>query len=249
MSFSIPLIRKMDNLDPALREIWLMVLEELEQPRNLVVTKTEFNDLREIVRDLASAQKRTEHRMEELAQAQRELASAQKRTEQRMEELADAQKQAQLEIAKLGREAQSTRSQVGGLARTMAYALENEAYRYLPGLLKTRSGLHFKERLIRTFIGGEEVNFFAKAERDGQTVLVVGESVLRLDDVSKLKQVEQHVELVHQTFEYPVIPIIVTHFAHPIVLEKACSKGIIVVQSFEWGGPAGLEASAGIPRD
>jgi hypothetical protein len=218
----------MDHLDPTLREIWLMVLEEIEQQREMVVTKTEFNELKEIVRDLATAQKRTEQRMGE-------LAAAQQRTEQRVEELAEAQKQAQLEIAKLGREMQITRSQIGGLARTMAYALENEAYRQLPALLKTRAGLHFKERLIRTVIGGEEINFFAKAERDGQAVLVVGESVLKLDDVSKLKQVEQHVELVRQMLTEPVIPLIVTHFAHPVVLEKAYAKGIIVVQSFEWG--------------
>jgi hypothetical protein len=231
----------MDHLDPTLREIWLMVLEEIEQQREIVVTKTEFNELKEIVRDLAAAQKRTEQRMGELAAAQQrteqrveELAQAQKRTEQRMEELANAQTQSQLEIAKLGREMQITRSQIGGLARTMAYALENEAYRQLPALLKTRAGLHFKERLIRTVIGGEEINFFAKAERDGQAVLVVGESVLKLDDVSKLKQVEQHVELVRQMLTEPVIPLIVTHFAHPVVLEKAYSKGIIVVQSFEW---------------
>lgn len=211
-----------------------MVLEEIEQQRELVVTKKEFNELKEIVRDLAHAQQRTERQMEK-------LATAQQRTEQRMEELAqaqtelaDAQKQAQLEIAKLGREMQITRTQVGGLARTMAYALENEAYRQLPALLKTRASLHFKERLIRTIIGGEEINFFAKAERDGQAVLVVGESVLKLDDVSKLKQVEQHVELVRQTLTETVIPLIVTHFAHPVVLEKACTKGIIVVQSFEW---------------
>lgn len=215
MSFSMTLMQKMDHLDPNLREIWLLVLAELEQQRDLVVTKTEFNELKEIVRDLAKAQQRTE---------------------QRMEELAEAQTQAQLEIAKLGREMQTTRSQVGGLARTMAYSLENEAYRQLPALLKTRSGLLLKERLIRTVIGGEEIDFFAKAERDGQAMLVVGESVLKLDDVSKLKQVELHVELVRQTLAEPVIPLIVTHFAHPVVLEKAYGRGIIVVQSFEWEG-------------
>jgi len=63
------------------------------------VTKTEFNELKSIVAELAEAQKRTEVKMEELAEAQRkteervnELAEAQKRTEVKMEELAEAQR-------------------------------------------------------------------------------------------------------------------------------------------------------------
>ncbi len=77
------------------------------------VTKTEFNELKEVVADLAVAQKRTEERLEELAVAQKrteerldsltirveELALAQKKTEERLdsltikvEELAVAQK-------------------------------------------------------------------------------------------------------------------------------------------------------------
>jgi hypothetical protein len=49
-----------------------------------LVRTSDFNELKEIVRDLAVAQQRTEQRMEE-------LAAAQQRTEQRMEELAVAQ--------------------------------------------------------------------------------------------------------------------------------------------------------------
>jgi hypothetical protein len=70
-----------------------------------LVRTSDFNELKEIVRDLAvaqqrteqrmeelaAAQQRTEQRMEELAVAQHDLAAAQQRTEQRMEELAVAQ--------------------------------------------------------------------------------------------------------------------------------------------------------------
>ena len=54
-----------------------LVYEELRQS----VTKTEFNELKGIVQELAQAQNRTEQQVEELAQAQN-------RTEQRVEELA-----------------------------------------------------------------------------------------------------------------------------------------------------------------
>ncbi len=49
-----------------------------------LVKTSDFNELKEIVRDLAQSQQRTEQRVEELARAQQ-------RTEQRMEELAEAQ--------------------------------------------------------------------------------------------------------------------------------------------------------------
>ncbi|MEK9149225.1 MAG: DUF3782 domain-containing protein, partial [Candidatus Desantisbacteria bacterium] len=86
------------------------------------VKKDDFSELKEIVKELALAQKRTEQRVEELAIAQKrteerveELAIAQKRTEERLvgveerltrlekvvEELAIAQKETQKELKEL----------------------------------------------------------------------------------------------------------------------------------------------------
>lgn len=63
------------------------VYEELKN----TVTKVEFNELKDVVKELVEAQKRTELRLEELAEAQRsteqrvgELAEAQQRTEERL---------------------------------------------------------------------------------------------------------------------------------------------------------------------
>jgi len=67
------------------------VLGVIYQDLQNTVTKAEFLELKEVVRDLAEAQKRTEVRIGSLEQAVRELAEAQKRTEQRVEELAQAQ--------------------------------------------------------------------------------------------------------------------------------------------------------------
>ena len=176
MSISVALVRKLDTVAPELRDVLLELVDEIEQHREASVTKVEFNELKEIVRDLAQAQTltgqrmeelaqaqarteqrmdslavrmeelaqaqtRTEQRMEELAQAQtrteqrmdslavrmEELAQAQARTEQRMEELAQAQARTEAEVAKLAVSHGHLRSQVGGLAQTMAYALENDA--------------------------------------------------------------------------------------------------------------------------
>ncbi|MDM8551547.1 hypothetical protein QUF72_15780 [Desulfobacterales bacterium HSG2] len=274
--YSVALMRKLDVLDPEIKEVLWAILDEIEQHREASVTKNEFNELKEIVRELGQttkglakaqertevkveelteAQKRTEVRMEEMAGAQKELAEAQKRTELRMEELAEAQKrtevrmeemagaqkelaeaqkQTEKELAQLSRSQRGTRGQVGGLSKSMAYALENEAFRKLPGYLGTHRQLNIRERFVRTFVRGEEINVFAKAERNGEEVLVVGEAVLRLDDRSKMGQLEKNVEAVRAEYGLPVVPLIITHSAHPDILGKASEHGVLVVQSFEW---------------
>ena len=234
MPFSVALMRKLDTVEPELKEILWTILDEIEQHREQSVTKVEFNELKDIVRALAEAQTRTEQRIEELAEAQKKLAEAQTRTEQRVEELVEAQKHTEQEIAQLSRSLNNTRSQVGGLARSMAYALENEAYRKLPAYLKTHCQLEIHDHFIRTEISGEEINLLAKATRAGEDVVVVGETVLRLDDRSKMKQLEKNITTVREQYHLPVIPLVVTHFARATVLEKAGKEGVIVVQTFEW---------------
>jgi len=235
MTFSVSLMRKLDVVEPELKEVLWGILEEIELNREASVTKTEFNELKEIVRELATttkelaeAQKRTETKVEELAEAQ-------KRTETKVEELAEAQKKTEAAIAELTKSQKSTRSQVGGLSRSMAYALENEAFRKLPEYLKTNHQLIVKERFVRKYIDGEEINVFAKAERDGREVLVVGETVLKLDDRSKMGQLDKNVKVVEKELNLPVVPLLITHFARPEILRKANEQGILVIQSFEWG--------------
>ncbi|MGB9870162.1 MAG: hypothetical protein ACPLYD_00660, partial [Anaerolineae bacterium] len=58
-----------------------VLTEVITEAYSDLVRTRDFNELKEIVRELAEAQKRTEQRVEELAEAQ-------KRTEQRVEELA-----------------------------------------------------------------------------------------------------------------------------------------------------------------
>ncbi|MEP7340001.1 MAG: hypothetical protein ABI977_19840 [Acidobacteriota bacterium] len=75
-----------------------------EYQRNLVKAG-DFNELKEIVRDLAEAQKRTDIKMGDLAEAQKrtdikigELAESQKRTDIKMGELTDAQKRTEAQM-------------------------------------------------------------------------------------------------------------------------------------------------------
>jgi len=186
------------------------------------------------VNELAEAQKRTEQRLDSLTEKVEALAEAQKRTEIRVNELAEAQKRTEVEIRKLGIGLRRTREQIGGLARSVAYALENEAFRKLPAFLKERYQIEVIDNIIRAEIEGEEINILGQVKKDGQEMMLVGEAVLKLDDRRKLKLLSDKVQLVKETYGKGVIPIIITHFAKKNVLERAKNAGIIIVQSFEW---------------
>ena len=258
MPISASLVRKLDRIQPELREVLLDLAEELER----AVTKDEFRELRDVVRELAEAQRRTEQRVNELAEAQREterrlneLAEAQRRTEQRVNELAEAQRETERrlnelagrvnelaeaqrrteeELRKLAIGQRRLRQEVGGLSRSVAYALENEAYRNLPRFLRERYGIEVTDRLVRFELRGEEINLFARAKRDGEDVVLVGEAVLRLDDKGKLRKIRRKAELVSQEYGLEVVPVVVTHFATGRLLEEARKAGFLVVQTFEW---------------
>ncbi len=228
--FSTNLIRKISELEPPVRETILLLMEEMERERarwEESITKTEFNELEEIVRELGKSVK-------ELAEAQKRSEERLDRLEKVVEELAEAQKRTEEEIRKLTRGLSRTRRELGGLARSVAYSLENEAYRYLPALLKKYHHLEVVDRFVRTYLNGEEINIFARARRNGEEVFLVGETALKLESAGKLKQLQRKIKLVERQWGGPVIPLLVTHFARLDVLKKAKEAGILVIQNFEW---------------
>lgn len=205
------------------------------------------------VEELAQAQKRTEQRVEELAQAQKEtqkevgrldralqeLAEAQKRTEQRVEELAQAQKRTEEELRKLIGEHAETRRQLGGLATTVGYRLEDEAFKALPALLQRDHGLTVKGRLTRKFVRdnrGEdiEVNILGRAERNGQTYTIVGESKSQLSKKDVDAFIRKKLKRLEGVFD-AIFPVLVTHMiSQPDAEEYARQKGIAVYYSFDF---------------
>jgi predicted RNase H-like nuclease (RuvC/YqgF family) len=192
LGFSAKFIRKIEKLEPDLRDVLFAFIDELEMQRLESVNKEDFRELKGIVKDLAEAQKRTEKKVEELAEAQKrtekrveELAEAQKRTEKRVEELAEAQKQTEKEIKTLIKEHKETREQLGGLAMGFGYQLEDLAYKKLPELLEKDPGITIKDGLKRTYLEdneGEfiEVNIFGKGEKQGKVVTIIGEAKAQL---------------------------------------------------------------------
>jgi len=294
MPFSVSLIKRLEAVEPPLREVLIALLEEVERQREDSITRKEFlefakkteenfqrvweaierltkaqeesekrigrleaavqelveaqkasekriSKLEVAVEKLTEAQKKTEIRLNELAEAQKkteirlnELAEAQKRTEIRVNELAEAQKKTEEEIRKLGIGLKLSREQLGGLAKSVAYALENEAFRKLPAFLEEKHKIKVIDKIIRAEIDGEEIDIFGKVKKDGKDMILVGEAVLKLDDRKKLKLLSEKVQLVKENYGIEVVPIIITHFAKKDILERAEKAGIIIVQSFEW---------------
>jgi DNA repair exonuclease SbcCD ATPase subunit len=181
--------------------------------------------------------------MGELAQAQRELVQAQGRTEARMEELAQAQTRTEVEIKRLSQQVGGLAQEMGGLSRSVSYSLENEAYRLLPAYLKNNYGIVLDKRLVRTDIGGEEINIFALGQRKGTPIVLVGETKLQFDRRRKnrdalsqaLEQLERKVEAVQPLHpDREVVRLLITHYARPAVQEEARKRGVLIIQSFDW---------------
>ena len=127
---------------------------------------------------LAEAQARAEERFARLEEVQarteesmRQLAAAQARTEARVEQLAAAQERTDLAVQVLAQ-------QVGRLADTIGFTLEDLAREVTPAYLAQHYNLHVSQ-LDRHFIRLDdqelELDLYGNGQRDGESVTVVGE--------------------------------------------------------------------------
>jgi uncharacterized coiled-coil protein SlyX len=230
--------------------VLIVMLDNVHQHHNDLAKASDFTELREIMRDLAEAQAKTEQTMDKLGKRMDGLAAAQAKTEQTMNKLAEAQAKTEEAIRKLtgemgnvktelgglSRSMGDVKTELGGLSRSMGYAMENEAYRHLPRFLQEAYGIELTERFVRKEIDGEEINIFGRGKRAGREVLVIGESALRITSAGKkLGQLDRKLKAVRKAYpEAEVVEVLIAHYATPEVLEQVREKGIIVVQSFEW---------------
>ncbi len=208
-------------------------------------TEERLNRLEEVVTELAEAQKKTEERLNRLEEVVVELAEAQKKTEERLNrleevvtELAEAQKKTEERLNKLIEEHIKTREQVGSLAHTVGYFLENEAYKYLPKLLMRDFGITVEGSLIRDYIEVspnkyEEINIIGKGRKNGNEVIILGEAKTQL----KKSHIDKFISLVKKIEKfYPSdkILIFVTHQTSPLVRDYANKKGVKIYFSYQF---------------
>lgn len=181
------------------------------------VKKSDFDALKAVVGELAEAQRRTEQRVEELAEAQR-------RTEEVVRRLVISQGE--------------MREQIGGLAHTVGYRLEDESFKALPALLKRDMDIEIIGRLKRDFIEIAhekylEVNIWGEARRDGREYVIVGEAKSQL----KKKDVDDFIKLSDRIKKYITkdqIRILVTYNTSPQVQKYAKEKDIKIYFSYEF---------------
>jgi len=159
--------------------------DAIEEAYSDLVKTSDFNELKEIVRDigikvgeLTEAQNRTEVRMEELAEAQKrteikvgelteaqnrtevrmeELTVALNRTEVRMEELTVALNRTQNNLSELVSEHKETRRQLGGISQAIGYGLEDRIMPFMADFVGKSYGLeaNLVERRNITYPDGQ----------------------------------------------------------------------------------------------
>jgi len=203
MPFSLSVFKLLQTLDPRLRDVLIAILEEIERQREESVTKKEFNELKEIVKELAEAQKKTEQ-----------------------------------ELKKLVGEHRKTREQLGGLAHTVGYVLEDRAYKGLPPLLQRDFGVQVVNSLRRDYveIGPNryvEVNILGKAQRDGQQIWIVGECKTQL----KKKDIDaflKNLNRIKALLSGEILPVVVTYQASPPVRKYAEGHNLKLYFSYEF---------------
>jgi len=164
----------------------------------LKVTRSDFEDLKSIVRNLAEAQARTELKVEDLIEAQA-------RTERKVEELAEAQKElaeAQKDLAKAQtrteQELKNLAKQVGGLSEKLGGSLEDLSYDVLPACIEKYYQVEVDE-LTRDYLvfDGREIEFNVlgkgREKSTGKQFTIIGEvkSNITLQEVKHfLKQIK-----------------------------------------------------------
>lgn len=215
------IMRKLEQIPPELREIFILIMEEMEHLKDFV-TKKEFNELKEIVKELAEAQKRSEERLTRLEQIVEELAQAQKRTEQRVEELAQAQKKTEEELRKLIAEHKETRKILGGLADTVGYGLEDKVFPYMEKFALSEFGVTVKDIGRKNIVypdgNFDELNIYIEGQRNGQKVYLIGECKAQLGK-SDIKKFSEKLERIKKFLKKETHGFIVSYSIQPQVEE------------------------------
>ncbi len=212
------------HLSPHFGEKGAKALSEVFENFVWSQVRAEFEEIRDILKELAQAQARTEARLEELAQAQAD-------TERQLGETQKA-------LKSLARTVEDLQKQVGGITHTIGYTLENEAYKALPELLKRDLGVQVQGKLLRKMWersrgAVEEVDIFGEGLKDGRKVVILGEVQAQLSKRHLDRFLKRLERLKKELPEGERILVAVTHSAPPSVVKYAEEKGIRVYHSYE----------------
>ena len=189
-----------------------LLYKELQQS----VTKTEFNELKAIVKDLADAQRASEKRLTRLENVVTELGEAQNRTEKVLKQLA---------------------KQVGGLSDVVGGDLEDIAYIVLHDVLKREFGwkVGVLERVWQTWgREPEEVDIFGQAtdlKAPDKIIWIVGEAKHNIS-LKEVKKFIKQLERARQYLSGEIFPVFFCYRARPEVQQMILDADIRLVFSY-----------------
>lgn len=112
------------------------------------------------------------------------------------------------------------------------YELMNEAYQFLPALLRQEFGFEVHEKFARKFVKNNQdepiqVNIIGEATRNGNDFVIVGESKPHLAKSHVEEFLNRKLKRLEGVFQGELFPIIVTHIiSQPDVEEFARQQGI-----------------------
>jgi len=210
-------------------------------------TEAQLEILTGRIDQLAEVQRRTEERLDRLAEAQRrteeqlaaltarvdQLAEAQRRTEERLDRLAEAQRRTEETVRALAERMDDLVRQVGRLAETIGFTLEDLAREVTPAYLAQYYGIRVTalDRRFFTVDGQEvEVDLYGEGRRDGEVVVVVGEVRSRIHGRDVEMAARQAQRLASQLPGRPVT-VLFGFVIHPSAREVAAQYGAVVISS------------------
>jgi hypothetical protein len=225
------------RITPSLkREIIKIVDERIKEAH---VTREDFTELKNIVKDLAEAQKRTEQRVEELAEAQKRTEERLTQLTIRVNELAEAQKRTEEELRLLIKEHERTREILSGISDTVGHGLEDKIFPYLYDFARKEYGVEVevvdRRNVLYTDGRFDEVNIYVEGRRDGERVYIVGECKSR-PSIKEVDNFWRLIERLREHFKAKVYPFVVGYTYSPSVEEYLRTKypEIRVLKSFEF---------------
>ncbi|GAB4543018.1 MAG: hypothetical protein Fur0020_12460 [Thermodesulfovibrionia bacterium] len=222
------MIRYLEAIEGLPEEFRLPLMRAFEFFREEIaetVKRSDFEELKAVVRELAEAQKRTEQRITRLEGVVEELAEAQKRTEE--------------ELRKLIQEHEKTREMLGGLSDTVGYGLEDKIMPYISEFAKREYAVETllidRRNIIYPDGRFDEINIFVEGRRNGERVYLIGECKARpgKKEIARFSGVLNRVK---NHLNAPVYPFIVGYYYSPDVEKYLKDKHpeIKAMKSFEF---------------
>ena len=225
------------TMDPTAAEKIVDVITSVYEELQNSVTKTEFNELKEIVKELAERVNVLTMRMDELTKRMDELTQRVDTLTKRMAELTQRVQDLVGEMKGIKVTIQDMRQEIGGMSHAIGYGLEDQSYLTLPPILKRDHAITLKGRLKRGFLETArnkyiEINIWGQGEREGKSIEIIGEAKTQLKkrDVDKFLQTLQ---AIRPHIDHSIHPICVTYQTSPAVTQYAKDKGITLYFTYE----------------